>query len=155
MGRFRPTLRFFNVTEQQWRVLRTLSSVDSLEVMELAEATNLLAPSLSRIVSDLEDRELISRKSVPHDLRRSEVSITPRGRRIIDLMEPHSDSIYTEILDAFGRDKMDQLQTLLKELSHEIQKLPPVQFDDLEALPDIVSAGNPQRGRPKRAAAHP
>lgn len=152
MGRFRSTLRLFNVTEQQWRVLRTLSSIDALEVLELAEATNLLAPSLSRIVSDLEERGLISRRSVPHDLRRAEVSITARGKELIDIMEPHSDAIYAEILKAFGRERMEQLQTLLKELAHELEQLPTAQPGFEEVTSDQLKlSGSPQRGRPRRA----
>jgi len=156
MSRFRSTLRLFNVTEQQWRVLRTLSAVEALEVLELAEATGLLAPSLSRIVSDLEERELISRRQVPHDLRRAEVSITERGKELIGAMEPHAEAIYAEILAAFGKDKMEQLQTLLKELTNELQRHPPVQHEAEEiAMEHLKLSGSPQRGRPRRSAAQP
>lgn len=47
MRHFRPSLRAFDVTEQQWRVLRALSAIPEIEVTELANATFLLAPSLS------------------------------------------------------------------------------------------------------------
>lgn len=153
MGRFRSTLRLFNVTEQQWRVLRTLNTVDSLEVLELADATGLLAPSLSRIVSDLEDRGLILRKQVPHDLRRAEVSITRKGQELINAMEPYADAIYSEILTAFGKEKMDQLQVLLKDLMNEVQKLPPVhhEVEEIE-VEHLKLSGSPQRGRPRRSA---
>src|SRR5215475_8660907 len=59
MRRFRPALRAHGVTEQQWRILRALAHSGPLEVTALAEATFLLAPSLSRIVPDLEARGLI------------------------------------------------------------------------------------------------
>lgn len=151
MGRFRSTLRLFNVTEQQWRVLRTLCAVESLEVLELAEATGLLAPSLSRIVSDLEERELISRKQVPHDLRRAEVSVTQRGRDLIEAMEPYSDAIYAEILEAFGKEKLEQLLGLLKDLTNELQQLPPVNLEADESSVERLRLGSPQRGRPRRS----
>ena len=50
MRYFRPSLLEHGVTEQQWRVLRALSTADEMEVMMLASATYLLAPSLSRIL---------------------------------------------------------------------------------------------------------
>jgi len=154
MGRFRSTLRLFNVTEQQWRVLRTLSTVEALEVLELAEATGLLAPSLSRIVSDLEERDLISRRQVPHDLRRAEVSITRRGQELIDAMEPHADAIYAEITTAFGKEKMDQLLGLLRELTTELNKLPPVVHEAQElSIEHLRLSGSPQRGRPRGSVA--
>ena len=74
MQRFRSSLRLFNITEQQWRVLRALSSVESIEVTVLAKATFLLAPSLSRILKDLEERHLVIKTPVAKDLRRSLVS---------------------------------------------------------------------------------
>ena len=52
MNRFRPALNMFNITEQQWRVLRALSSIKEIEVMELAKVTYLLAPSLLPIKTD-------------------------------------------------------------------------------------------------------
>ena len=54
MNYFRPGLHHFGITEQQWRVLRALTTVETIEVLALAEATFLLPPSLSRILKDLD-----------------------------------------------------------------------------------------------------
>src|ERR1700760_3980258 len=74
---FRPGLRNRGVTEQQWRILRALQS-GPMEVTELAEATFLLGPSLSRILPDMEKRQLVGRKQVNTDLRRSVVKLDPK-----------------------------------------------------------------------------
>src|SRR5579872_7273751 len=74
MRLFRPGLRKRGVTEQQWRILRALAHAGPMEISQLAEATFLLAPSLSRILPELERRMLISRKQVDSDLRRSAIS---------------------------------------------------------------------------------
>ena len=83
---FRPGLRSRGVTEQQWRILRALAHAGPMEVTELAEATFLLGPSLSRILPDMEKRQLVSRKQVDSDLRRSVVSLEPKGLRLISAM---------------------------------------------------------------------
>lgn len=152
MNRFRSSLRLFNITEQQWRVLRALSSVEAMEVTALAEATCLLAPSLSRIVNDMEERGLVKRSTVPQDLRRTLVSITPKGYMLIDAVAPYSESIYGEITRVFGEEKMELLQSLLKELAQELDKLPPIVYPENELSPEIsqLSSGQ-QRGRPKSA----
>ena len=36
MRHFRPSLRDHGLTEQQWRILRALASIDAIEVTELA-----------------------------------------------------------------------------------------------------------------------
>src|SRR5213082_3818153 len=72
MRQFRPSLRDYGLTEQQWRILRALTSVDTIEVTELAQVAFLLGPSLSRILRDLEARDLIERRAAKADLRRGE-----------------------------------------------------------------------------------
>src|SRR5438045_7027060 len=69
MRQFRPSLRDYGLTEQQWRILRALTSVDTIEVTELAQVAFLLGPSLSRILRDLEARDLIERRVVKAEQR--------------------------------------------------------------------------------------
>src|ERR1700743_256876 len=63
MRQFRPALRKHDLTEQQWRILRALAAIDTIEVTELARTAFLLGPSLSRILRDLDARGLIERKT--------------------------------------------------------------------------------------------
>ncbi|AZO81021.1 homoprotocatechuate degradation operon regulator, HpaR [Bosea sp. Tri-49] len=116
MRHFRKSLREFGVTEQQWRVLRALSTMPQMEVAELARATFLLGPSLSRILADLDQRKLIVRTADPADLRRWMISLNPAGTALIDTVTPVSEAIYREISQRFGADKLADLQSLLAEL---------------------------------------
>jgi homoprotocatechuate degradation regulator HpaR len=116
MRPFRPGLRMLDVTEQQWRVLRALAHSGPLEASELARATCLLAPSLSRILPGMEARQLIGRKQVESDLRRSVVSLERKGLRLLAIHAPYSEKIYEEIARRFGAERLAQLFTLLREL---------------------------------------
>lgn len=123
MRHFRKSLREFGVTEQQWRVLRALSTKPQMEVAELARATFLLGPSLSRILVDLDQRGLILREPDPADLRRWMISLSPSGSTLIDNVTPVSEAIYREISQRFGEDKLGQLQDLLAELEEAMAGL--------------------------------
>ena len=79
MRQFRPSLRDHGLTEQQWRILRALAAIETIEVTELARVAFLLGPSLSRILRDLEARQLIERRTAKADLRRGMVSISGKG----------------------------------------------------------------------------
>ena len=115
MQLFRPLLAEHDLTEQQWRVLRSLaSSPQPLEVGEIVDATFLLAPSLSRILKDLEARDLTSRAPVARDQRRAQISLTAAGYELVAAVAPQSETIYNEIESAFG-DKA--LTRLLKQLA--------------------------------------
>jgi homoprotocatechuate degradation regulator HpaR len=116
MHHFRPHLQFYGITEQQWRVLRALTTVESIEVMALADATFLLPPSLSRIVKDLEERRLINRRTSEQDMRRGIISISEEGRRLIKVAGDHSEAIYAEITRRYGAEKLVEVQGMLREL---------------------------------------
>jgi homoprotocatechuate degradation regulator HpaR len=120
MRRFRPGLRSHGVTEQQWRILRALAHSGPLEVTALAEATFLLAPSLSRILPDLEARGYIGRRQLDSDLRRAVVSLEPKGLQLIAAHGPDSEEIYEDIARSFGRERLDQLFKLLRELEEAL-----------------------------------
>jgi len=123
MRLFRPGLRSHGVTEQQWRILRALAHSGSMEVTELAQATFLLAPSLSRILPDMEQRQLVSRRQVDSDLRRSIVSLEPKGLGLIARHAPYSEEIYAEIAQRFGPERSAQLFTLLHDLEQSLEGL--------------------------------
>jgi homoprotocatechuate degradation regulator HpaR len=123
MQHFRPSLRDHGLTEQQWRILRALTSIDAIEVTELAHVAFLLGPSLSRILRDLEARHLIERKVVKADQRRVVVSISARGLRLIDAVAPSSEAIYAAITERYGARKLASLQEMLQELEVALSDL--------------------------------
>lgn len=123
MRLFRPGLRKHGVTEQQWRILRALAHSGPLEVTDLAQATFLLAPSLSRILPDLEKRQLINRRQVNTDLRRNAVSLEPKGLRLIGMHAPYSETMYAQIARRFGTERISQLLGLLEELESSLEEI--------------------------------
>lgn len=117
MARFRPLLHEHDLTEQQWRVLRALTTADEFRAGELARVGSISMPSLSRILRTLEKRDLIQRGIEDKDLRAAQISITPSGRDMIALIAPHSERRYAEITAAFGADRLATLYGLLDELA--------------------------------------
>jgi homoprotocatechuate degradation regulator HpaR len=120
MQHFRPMLRSHGMTEQQWRVMRALSSKRAVEFSELVEMTFLLAPSMSRILKELENRKLIARETTDEDARKVNVSITAAGLRLIEKVAPHSEFIYAQISSRYGQKKLATLQAMLKELEEAL-----------------------------------
>lgn len=124
MRLFRPLLADHGLTEQQWRVLRALASSDhALEVGAIAETTFLLAPSLSRILKDLESRDLVSRAPVATDQRRAEISLTRAGGRLVATVAPQSEAIYNQIEAAYGEVELKELMlrlATLREMTSQI-----------------------------------
>jgi homoprotocatechuate degradation regulator HpaR len=144
MRHFRVSLRRHGVTEQQWRVLRALSDVDEIEVSDLARRTYLLAPSLSRILPDMERRRLIVRRSDATDLRKGLIALSRQGAALIAAVSPESEEVYALIARRFGATNLAELQRLLVDLEQAMA--PGTTGDD----PVAGRKDRPTGRRPKR-----
>lgn len=132
MRQFRPSLRNHGLTEQQWRILRALTAVETIEVTELARKAFLLGPSLSRILRDLEARQLIERRTAEADQRRAVVSISAKGLKLIEAVAPTSEAIYAEISRRFGARRLSELQDMLAALELGLADMEGADRDDGE-----------------------
>ncbi len=116
MRKFLPSLREHDLSAQQWRVLRALMEAPHRDASEIAERCAILLPSLSRILQNLERRSLVRRKPDKNDQRRSLVSITAKGVRLVEEIAPISEERYRLIAEAFGEQRLSDLYDMLAEL---------------------------------------
>ncbi len=125
MAPIRPELRSADVTEQQWRVLRVLDDHESLDAAALAAAALLHAPSLTRILKELNERGLITRGPDPGDARRSIVAITAAGRRLIGETAAHTLAVLEGYAEAFGRERLEALRQEIAAFTASIARFAP------------------------------
>jgi len=133
MRQFRPALRQHGLTEQQWRILRALAAVETIEATELARTAFLLGPSLSRILRDLEARQLIERRLASADQRRSVLSISARGLKLMEEVAPSSEAIYAAITRRYGARKLAELQDMLGVLERSLSGMEAAKESGAEA----------------------
>ncbi|HAU68421.1 MAG TPA: homoprotocatechuate degradation operon regulator HpaR [Gammaproteobacteria bacterium] len=122
MREFLPSLRSHQLSPEQWRVIRALVQEDGLELAEISLRCFLLAPSLSRISQNLEKRNIVERKNVDSDQRRSKLFLTKEGRKLFETLAPESEQQYLEIANKFGEEKLDTLYELLSDLVNVLNK---------------------------------
>lgn len=125
MQHFRPMLGARDVSETQWRVLRSLFERGEMEALELAQVSAIMAPSLTRILKVLEERGLISTARHPTDGRRVLISIAQAGRDFMAEALPEMQRIYGQLSLAIDSQRMRELQKLLKEVAELASSLPP------------------------------
>jgi homoprotocatechuate degradation regulator HpaR len=128
MAYFRPHHRKGGITEQQWRVIRVLYLDGETDATSLARRSYLLAPSLSRILKDLEAAGHVRRRPGTDDSRQSLLSLSPKGSATVTRAAPFLDGIHREIARRFGRDRVDALLALLAEFENALAD-PPAQKD--------------------------
>ncbi|WP_417263858.1 homoprotocatechuate degradation operon regulator HpaR [Celeribacter sp.] len=116
MERLRPVLHAHEITEQQWRVIRILREEGCTDATSLAEMGCILPPSLTRMLKNLESRNLVMMEKDASDGRRRLVSLTPEGFDLIEKISPQINVINLEIEEMLGRSMMSGLLTELNGL---------------------------------------
>lgn len=109
MAPIRPKLREANVTEQQWRVLRVLADERSIDARSIAAAALLHAPSVTRILKELGERNLIERRTDAQDGRRSIIAIAPAGIDLLKTTAAHTLKVIDRYGKAFGEERLAAL----------------------------------------------
>lgn len=116
MSFFRPVLQSISITEQQWRVIRALDEHGELESKQLADLCCILSPSLTGIISRLEQQDYICRRRSPEDQRRVLISLTSKAKEMFDSVSPALEARYQEITKQLSKKHMQQLTELLDQL---------------------------------------
>ncbi|CAN7288457.1 Transcriptional regulator SlyA [compost metagenome] len=140
---FRPILRQFGITEQQWRVMRTLNEHEPMEPNQLADACLILSPSLTRMLCGMEDAGLVERTRSATDQRRQLVSLTPSARAIIMQMEPLVDARYQELAQRLGPERLTEVYRALDAM---LAGLAPQPNLPESTPPESVASPPPGRG---------
>lgn len=116
MGPLRDMLQASGLTEQQWRILRVLEEYGPQDATKLAERACLLMPSQTRIVQNLSEKGLVSRKTSTEDRRRQVVMISPEGRNILAEHADQAREIAAQVRTALGDEKVQHLLALLDDI---------------------------------------
>jgi homoprotocatechuate degradation regulator HpaR len=117
----RPKLREYGITEPQWRVLRVINDRGAADATGLAEVGLLHAPSVTRILKELEERKLIVREPDANDRRRSLVALTPQGQEVVKDIARQVLRVMREYSDRFGPQRLERLADELRALSAAIK----------------------------------
>lgn len=124
---FRPIITHFGLTEQQWRILRTVNETGQLEPREICEICQILSPSLTGVLSRMEDMGLVTRTRMAEDQRRVIVRLTPKAEALVAELGPLIVEQYKIIEQAFGPALIQELHEVMdKVISAERGPIPQV-----------------------------
>lgn len=113
LGHFRPLISHFGLTEQQWRILRTLGEMKQLEPRQIGELCHILSPSLAGVLSRMEENGLITRTRFETDQRRVTVGLTAKGQGVVAELSPLIMSQYQAIEQSFGPELIQALYEVM------------------------------------------
>lgn len=110
---FRPIITHFGLTEQQWRILRALGENDQMEPREICETCHILSPSMTGVLSRMEEMGLITRERMAEDQRRVLVRMTPKSEKLVSELGPLIVEQYKIIEQSFGPELIQQLYEVM------------------------------------------
>jgi len=116
MPGFRRIFAEFDLTEQQWRVLRVLWEQDAQPLLYLSQTTLISPPSLVGIVDRLERDGLVSRVRSTTDRRVVNIYLTPQGQALEEQVTPRVTEAYAKIEPQLGQKQWHNMYQALDTL---------------------------------------
>lgn len=106
----------FNITVDQWLVLRHLSENNDLNQKELAELVSKDHPTLTRIIDLLCEKGLTERKIHPEDRRCFKVSLTPAGNEKVKQILPQIKDVRLKAWEGLSEQDFNQFKRILNSI---------------------------------------
>ncbi len=116
MAHTRPALRAHALSDQQWRVLRVLGELGTVETGRIAREAFILGPSLTGVLNRMERDGLILRENDPTDQRRTVVRATDKGMERVATLAITIEQHYQQLEQVLGKPKLAELYVLLDTL---------------------------------------
>lgn len=122
MSIFRPLLNENGVTDQQWRIILLLAENGILDFQDLANQACILRPSLTGILTRLEQSGYIVRLKPSNDQRRVFLKLTKKGEDFYQQFSLKVDKCYDELEQLFSNDEIKDLRQRLNHFSEVLKQ---------------------------------
>jgi DNA-binding MarR family transcriptional regulator len=116
-----PGLKRRHLTIPLWRVLSMLAYRSEMRQVDLAGATSLDAPTVSRLVSHAARRGLVTRARSDTSNREVSVRITRAGKEMVEQIVPQMRADENVVLAGLSRAELAALKTILRRMYDNIE----------------------------------
>ena len=116
MTHFSPDLRKQGLSDQQWRVLRVLgehAGDGGVDTGTIATKAYLLGPSLTGVLARMERDGLVKRQRDAQDARRTLVTATAKGKRLVQRLATSIEAHYAVMEQTLGKAQLATMYQLL------------------------------------------
>jgi DNA-binding MarR family transcriptional regulator len=114
------------VSVSDWVALRTLYDAPDATHAALAAALGMTKGAVSKVVSRLQDKGLVTRAAHAADARAQVLALTPAGRALVPLLARDADANDDRFFGHLGARRRQELQALLQALveHHGLAQVP-------------------------------
>jgi DNA-binding MarR family transcriptional regulator len=111
----------FNITVDQWLILRQLYDSEELNQKELAELVHKDTPTLTRIIDLLCEKGLTERKVRADDRRCFHVLLTPEGRARVEEIRPQIREVRLKAWEGLSEEDFQDFQRILNTINMNLK----------------------------------
>ncbi|TWA60688.1 DNA-binding MarR family transcriptional regulator [Azospirillum brasilense] len=118
------------VSMGQWYFLRALWDEDGLTQRELSQRVGMMEPTTVTALNNLERCDLVQRVRNPHDRRKVNIYLTPKGKALRADILPCAEEIEESATQGVSLDDLALTVSVLRRVSANLGGLPPIGGDD-------------------------
>ena len=106
----------FHISSEQWSILIHLWNRDRQYQFELAEVLNKDKTTITRLINELENKELVARQTNQFDRRLNHICLTRKGKHLQGELIPIAETILAEIDQNIGVKKIEVCRDILRQM---------------------------------------
>ena len=110
-----------DITTEQWSVMACLWKKDNVSQQTLCTLTFKDKPSMTRLIDNLEKRNMVVRMPDKTDRRNNLIQLTPAGRALQQKATAIVNSIAEKTLNNVSEDELDVSRVVLKKIMANLQ----------------------------------
>lgn len=118
---FDSHVRAAGLTSIEWRVLATLHDGEPMTVSQLAHEVLAKQPTVTKLVQRMGEQGWLALQDDPADQRRTLVSVTAAGRRLVKPLVEKARDHEARLLRSLGASEKVALLKLLAKLTHGVR----------------------------------
>ena len=118
---FQQRIKAYDITTEQWSVLYQVYQEDGVIQKTIAERLYKDKPTITRLLAQLENKQLIRRTAGIRDKRSVTVSVTPAGAEIIHQTYPLERQLMADVKSEIGESSYEELLMLLRRVHQLVQ----------------------------------
>jgi len=120
-ARFHDHVRSRGLRVPEWRVMACLTDWDGSMVTELARYAMIEQSRLTKIIIQMGERDLVTRRSDPKDGRRVRIFLTEQGRDLATELVADAKAHELDLLKSFQGNQGDEIKETLRALIHHLE----------------------------------
>lgn len=106
----------YDITYEQWSTLMYLLNCDGNSQNEIAEKTHRDKVSVTKIIDNLEKRQLVIRKQDESDRRVKRIFITKNGKKLVPNLKNIAEKTLNEAFSDIKKKDLDSFKTVLSNI---------------------------------------